>query len=93
MAISDLSGVIAYSMFDMSYEGSYMPTPEDEFDAVGNRIDREAQAEKDALEMENALKSIQNWHFTQETEWARDMMLGLVSRRLRYELLPSNEEN
>ncbi|KAF5693588.1 hypothetical protein FDENT_1820 [Fusarium denticulatum] len=87
MANADLSGVIAYSMFDMSYEGDYMPTPEDleHLDAA----EKERMAEKDALEMENALRSIKQWQFTEETEWARDMMLQLVSGKLSYDDLPT----
>jgi hypothetical protein len=30
IATADLSAVIGYSMFDMSYEGSYMPIPGDD---------------------------------------------------------------
>ncbi|KAF5601785.1 hypothetical protein FPANT_1649 [Fusarium pseudoanthophilum] len=79
MGNADLSGIVAYSMFDMSYEGDYMPTPEDleHLDAA----EKERMAEKDALEMENALSSIKQWQFTEETEWARDMMLHAFSQR------------
>ncbi|PNP84046.1 hypothetical protein FNYG_02734 [Fusarium nygamai] len=87
MANADLASVIGYSMFDMSYEGNYMPTPEDleHLDAA----EKEKMAEKDALEMENALSSIKQWQFTEETEWARDMMLRLVSGELSYDDLPT----
>ncbi|CCT75793.1 uncharacterized protein FFB20_00885 [Fusarium fujikuroi] len=88
MANADLASVIGYSMFDMSYEGDYMPTPEDleHLDAA----EKERMAEKDALEMENALSSIKQWQFTEETEWARDMMLQLVSGKLSYDDLPAS---
>ncbi|KAF5560219.1 hypothetical protein FNAPI_4387 [Fusarium napiforme] len=76
IAKADLASVIGYSMFDMSYEGDYMPTPEDleHLDAA----EKKKMAEKDALEMENALSSIKQWKFTEETEWARGMMLQLA---------------
>ncbi|SPJ79393.1 uncharacterized protein FTOL_07784 [Fusarium torulosum] len=80
IATADLSGVIAYSMFDMSYEGSYMPAPGDD--------DYEEDEEKDALELEKAIETIKKWNFTEDTEWARDIMLQLVSGRLQYESLP-----
>ncbi|CVL03827.1 uncharacterized protein FMAN_14975 [Fusarium mangiferae] len=88
MANADLASVIGYSMFDMTYEGDYMPTPEDleHLDAA----EKERMAEKDALEMENALSSIKQWQFTEETEWARDMMLELVSGKLSYDDLPAS---
>ncbi|RBA18134.1 hypothetical protein FPRO05_11150 [Fusarium proliferatum] len=88
MANADLASVIGYSMFDMSYEGDYMPTPEDleHLDAA----EKERMAEKDALEMRNALSSIKQWQFTEETEWARDMMLQLVSGKLSYDDLPTS---
>ncbi|KAF5987896.1 hypothetical protein FCOIX_788 [Fusarium coicis] len=63
---ADLASVIGYSMFDMSYEGGYMPTPEDleHLDAA----EKKKMAEKDALEMENALSSIRQWQFMEETD-------------------------
>lgn len=91
MAIADLSSVIAYSMFDMTYEGSYMSCPEDDMDEAGDILtdgEKEKRAEKEALEMENALNSIREWHLTPDTEWARDVLIRLVSGALQYELLP-----
>jgi hypothetical protein len=87
IAKADLASVIGYSMFDMSYEGDYIPTPEDleHLDAV----EKKKMAENDALEMENALSSIRQWQFMEETEWARDMMLQLVSGKLPYDDLPA----
>ncbi|KAF5642518.1 uncharacterized protein FTJAE_3675 [Fusarium tjaetaba] len=87
IAKADLASVIGYSMFDMSYEGDYMPTPEDleHLDAA----EKEKMAENDALEMANALSSIKQWEFTEEAEWARDMMLQLVSGKLSYDDLPT----
>lgn len=82
MGNADLSGLIAYSMFDMSYEGDYMPTPAD-LEHL-SAAEKERMAEKDALEMENALSSVKRWQFTGETEWARDIMLQLVSGKLSY---------
>ncbi|KAJ0162206.1 hypothetical protein CTA2_4927 [Colletotrichum tanaceti] len=97
MAIADLSGVIAYGMFDMSYEGSYLTTPED--DSVDEGVefredvheDDAASAEKEALEMKNALDKIRGWSFRKNEDWNRDMLVRLVSGTLRYEDLPSNE--
>ncbi|KAF4826736.1 hypothetical protein CGCTS75_v008741 [Colletotrichum tropicale] len=92
---ADLSGVIACSMFDMTYEGSYMRTPEDDPDddhdeVVPFRDDKEWE-EKDALEIRNALCKIRGWHFKRKDEWLRDMLIELVSGNLRYETLPSRE--
>ncbi|KAM0345593.1 hypothetical protein ACHAPU_006246, partial [Fusarium lateritium] len=72
IAVSNLSSIVCYSMFDTSYEGSCMLAPGDE------GYDEEATAEKDALEMKEALESISKWNFTEETEWARETMLQLV---------------
>jgi hypothetical protein len=89
IALADLAAVVCYSMFDTSYEGSYMLAPGDE----GYDEDIAATAEKDALEMREALQSIQEWAFTEETEWARDKMLQLVSGKLDYyDLLYKNHE-
>ncbi|RBR00456.1 hypothetical protein FVER53590_30326 [Fusarium verticillioides] len=83
MAKADLASVLGYSMFDMSYEGDYMLTPEDLEDL--DAAEKKKMAEKDALEMENALSSITRWQFTEETEWARQMVLNLVSGKLSYD--------
>jgi hypothetical protein len=80
IATADPSGVVTYSMFDMSYEGSYMPVPGDE--------DYEEDEGNDALELEKAIETIKGWNFTEGTEWARDIMLQLISGTLPYESLP-----
>jgi hypothetical protein len=98
MAIADLTNVVAYSMFDMSYEGNYMKFPEDEFDENGeiSQEDRqkniEAAKEKDTLEMQNALETMRGWKLTRESEWAREMMMDLVSGKREYRRLPCQDE-
>lgn len=97
LAIGDLSNVVAYSMFDMDYEGSYMPCPEDDFDEFGqiqqeDKENMEAISQKDALEMQNALKTIKCWKLTKENEWAREMMMDLVSGKREYERLPCKDK-
>ncbi|CAJ0553224.1 Ff.00g117360.m01.CDS01 [Fusarium sp. VM40] len=81
IATADLSGVVGYSLFDMSYEGSYMPAPGDD--------DYVEDEEKDALELEKAIDTMKKWNFIESTEWARDIMLQLVSGKLLYDSLPS----
>ncbi|EFQ36247.1 hypothetical protein CGRA01v4_14969 [Colletotrichum graminicola] len=95
MAISDLSSVIAYSMLDMSYEGDYLQLPEDDVDEADdsreNDKDAAALAEKEALEMTDALNNIRDWHFRKNEDWNRETLIQLVSGKLRYDDLPSNE--
>ncbi|KAK2058803.1 hypothetical protein LY76DRAFT_513402 [Colletotrichum caudatum] len=96
MAIADLASVIGYSMFDMSYQGDYLETPEDLIDdeAVGSREDDKdaaALAEKEASEMRDALNNIRDWHFRKNEDWNRETLIQLVSGKLRYEDLPSNK--
>jgi hypothetical protein len=86
IAITDLSSVIAYSMFDISYEGDYLVLPEDKIDVDDK--ERKRDNEKLTLETENALTSIRGWRFQNSDEWAREMLIRLVSRTLRYEDLP-----
>ncbi|UZP46398.1 hypothetical protein NXS19_014210 [Fusarium pseudograminearum] len=81
IAVSDLTAVVVHSMFDMSYEGDYMPLPEDE-DLDLSDEEKVRWAEKDAMELEAAIKSINQWHFAEGTEWARDMIIELVSGKL-----------
>lgn len=96
MAIADLSNVIAYSMFDMSYEGSYLKTAEDEVndeavDFWENDEDKAVLAEKEALEIKDALNKIRGWHFRKNEDWTRDTLIQLVSGKILYEELPSKE--
>lgn len=70
-----------HSIFDTSYEGDYMPLPEDE-DLTLSDEEKARWAERDAMELEAAIKSINQWHFAEGTEWAKDMMIELVSGKL-----------
>ncbi|KAM0367123.1 hypothetical protein HYE67_005604 [Fusarium culmorum] len=81
IAVSDLTAVVVHSMFDTSYEGDYMPLPEDE-DLNLSDEEKARWAEKDAMELEAAIKSINQWHFAEGTEWAKDMIIELVSGKL-----------
>ncbi|KAK2739293.1 hypothetical protein CKAH01_07243 [Colletotrichum kahawae] len=95
IASADLSGIIAYGMFGMTYEGSYMKTPEDDPEEDNDKsvdfLDEAAWKEKDALEMRDVLCKIRGWQFKMKDEWLRDMLIQLVSGNLRYEALPSRE--
>ncbi|CAG1971661.1 unnamed protein product [Fusarium graminearum] len=92
IAMSDLTSVVVYSMFDMSYEGDYMPFPENEELSLSEE-EKARWAEKDAMELEAAIKSINQWHFTEDTEWAREMIISLVSGKELYRDLPSKVED
>lgn len=90
-ATADLAAAIGYSMFDTSYEGSYMLGPEDGPDMGDDEKAR--RVEKDATELKVAVNSIDWWHFPEGTGWARDIIIKLVSGNLLYEGLPSKGED
>ncbi|KAK2011721.1 hypothetical protein LZ32DRAFT_606177 [Colletotrichum eremochloae] len=93
MAIADLTNVIAYSMFDMSYEGSYLELPEDHMDdeTFGFQNDKGnvALSSKEASEMEAAVNEIRGWKFGKDEDWHRDTLIQLITGKQRYEELPN----
>ncbi|KAF6809916.1 hypothetical protein CSOJ01_06625, partial [Colletotrichum sojae] len=95
IAEGDLANIIAYSMFDLSYEGNYMDDEavgiweDDEDEAVLAK--RAEKAKKAALEMEDALNNIRGWHFRTNEKWTRDTLIQLVFGKIDYEKLPSNQ--
>ncbi|KAK2034104.1 hypothetical protein LX32DRAFT_579614 [Colletotrichum zoysiae] len=95
MAVADLANVIAYRMFDMSYEGSYLQNPEDDVDdeAVGFQKDEDAAvlADKEASDMKNAVDNIRGWEFKKDGDWNRNTLIQLVTGKQRYDDLPSRE--
>lgn len=60
--VSDLTGLIAYNLFDMSYEGDYMGHLED--------------PEKDAEEMQAAVRAVNSWPYPTKDQWIRLEMLS-----------------
>ncbi|KAF6826208.1 hypothetical protein CMUS01_09544 [Colletotrichum musicola] len=95
IAEGDLANIIAYSMLDMSYEVDYM---DDEAVGIWEGTEDEAvlakraeKAKKAALEMEDALNDIRGWNFRTNEDWTRDTLIQLVSAKIDYEQLPSNQ--
>jgi hypothetical protein len=76
--ISDLSKVLTYGFFDMSYEGDYM-----EFKA-----DDEPETEAERLERERAVKEIQRWNWRDDEIWVGDALVAIVAGKAKYEDLP-----
>ncbi|KAF4987460.1 hypothetical protein FGRMN_10363 [Fusarium graminum] len=83
IAIGDLSNVVGYTLFGMSYDGNCLPALEDV------SYDGEDAAQKEAQDMENALQSIGRWNFAKNSEWARWKMVQLVSGSLDWWDLPN----
>jgi hypothetical protein len=76
--ISDLSNVLAYGLFDMSYEGDYM-----EFKA-----DDEPETEAEKLERERAVDKIRRWSWRDDEIWIGDALVAMVAGKARYQDLP-----
>jgi hypothetical protein len=76
--ISDLSNVLAYGLFDMSYEGDYM-----EFKA-----DDEPETEAEKLERERAVDEIRRWSWRDDEIWIGDALVAMVAGKARYQDLP-----
>ena len=76
--ISDLSKVLTYGLFDMSYEGDYM-----EFKA-----DDEPETEAERLERGRAVNEIQRWNWRDDEIWVGDALVAIVAGKAKYEDLP-----
>ena len=76
--ISDLSNILAYGLFDMSYEGDYM-----EFKA-----DDEPETEAEQVERERAVDEIQRWSWRDDEIWIGDALVAIVAGKARYQDLP-----
>lgn len=76
--ISDLSKVLTYSLFDMTYEGDYM-----EFKA-----DDEPETEAERLERERAVDEINRWRWRDDESWIGDALVAIVAGKGKYEDLP-----
>jgi len=76
--ISDLSNVLAYGLFDMTYEGDYM-----EFKA-----DDEPETEAEKLERERAVDEIRRWSWRDDEIWIGDALVTIVAGKARYQDLP-----
>jgi hypothetical protein len=76
--ISDLWNVLAYGLFDMSYEGDYM-----EFKA-----DDEPETEAEKLERERAVDEIRRWSWRDDEIWIRDALVAMVAGNARHQDLP-----
>ncbi|KAI5861124.1 hypothetical protein GGS23DRAFT_154154 [Durotheca rogersii] len=78
--IGELANVIAYSLFDMTYEGDHMEfLPDDQ-----------PLSDKEKLEMENAVGQINTWVFRDDEEWIRLALVQVVTGKASYDDLPSN---
>ena len=79
--ISDLCNLIAYNLFDMSYEGDYMEfLPDDQ-----------PLTEKEISEMIKATSEIRGWILRKDDEWIKDALVKIISGESRYEDLPCSE--
>ena len=80
--IGELANVIAYSLFDMSYEGEYMELlPNDQ-----------PLSDEEILEMERAIKKVNNWVFKDDEEWIRRALVEVMSGKISYHALPYKKD-
>jgi hypothetical protein len=76
--ISDLSKVLTYGLFDMTYEG----------DCMELKADDEPDTEAERLEREGAVDEIKRWSWRDDELWIGDALVAIVSGRAKYEDLP-----
>ncbi|KAI5866476.1 hypothetical protein GGS23DRAFT_273211 [Durotheca rogersii] len=77
-----LSSVIGYSLFDMSYEGDYMEfLPNDQ-----------PLSDQEKLEIEHAVMEIKSWAFREHEEWIRDVLIGIYTGKKTFSDL-SNQKS
>lgn len=75
--LSDLTAIIGYNFFDMTYEGHYA-----EYEKV---------TEKDVEEMQAAVSAINSWEYPARDYWIKDAILKAMTGEIGYPELPSRE--
>lgn len=76
--LGHVANVVAYQLFDMSYEGAYMELPSDDEPLSG----------KEVLEMERAVEQIRGWTWRSEEEWMGEALVQVVTGKVPYRDLP-----
>ncbi|EPE04397.1 hypothetical protein F503_01401 [Ophiostoma piceae UAMH 11346] len=80
--LCDLKGIVAYCLFDMSYEGMCMDIP-------GNDV---PLSDKEKQDIEVAVADIQAWPFREDEIWMQDFMIKAVRSERKYDELPALED-
>lgn len=81
--IEGLAGVIGYSFFDMSYEGSYMEIlPNDQ-----------PLSDQEVLEIDNAIAEMKKWAMRKNEEWIREILIQIMAGKKSYDDLPYGGES
>ncbi|KAK3339625.1 hypothetical protein B0T25DRAFT_594432 [Lasiosphaeria hispida] len=76
--IQQLSSVVAYSLFDMSYEGDYM-------EILPNH---QPLSEAEMLEIEHAVKEIKSLKFRKDEEWIKDLLVDIYTGKKTFRDIP-----
>lgn len=81
--LDHISGIVTYSLFDMSYEGNYM-------EILPNSV---SLSDAEVLEIEQAIATVQGWKLRQEDQWVKDTLVDIFRRKKDYlAFLPRSAE-
>lgn len=81
--LDHISGIVTYSLFDMSYEGNYM-------EILPNSV---PMSDAEVLEIEQAVATVQGWKLRQEDQWVKDTLVDIFRGKKDYlAFLPRSAE-
>ncbi|KAK0754919.1 hypothetical protein B0T18DRAFT_48661 [Schizothecium vesticola] len=74
IVLEKLSGVLAYSFFDMSFKGDFIDIPPND----------QLLSEVKVLEIEQAVAVVQGWKLRENKHWVKDISVGIVRGKKDY---------
>jgi len=80
IVLEQLSGIVTYSLFDMSYEGNYMDIPPNS----------QPLSDAEVLEIEQAVAVVQGWKMREGEEWIKDTLVDIFRGKKYYFDFPRN---
>lgn len=72
--VDHISGIVTYSLFDMSYEGDYMVH-------LPNSV---PLSDAEVLEIEQAVAAVQGWKLREEDQWVKDTLVDIFKGKKDY---------
>lgn len=72
--VDHISGIVTYSLFDMSYEGDYMVH-------LPNSV---PLSDAEVREIEQAVATVQGWKLREEDQWVKDTLVDIFRGKKDY---------
>ncbi|KAK0753171.1 hypothetical protein B0T18DRAFT_8060 [Schizothecium vesticola] len=81
IVLEQISGIVTYTPFDMSYEGDYMDIPPKS----------QPLSDAEVLEIEQAVAVVQGWKMREGEQWITDTLVDIFRGKKYYSKFPRNK--